>query len=139
MMRRPISFAENVLQFLVDWSCILPRFVHTLDQIRLDQIRLDQIRLRAPQGVWIFPTTLPPHHIFGKCQKSSKNKPCSCLQLPWAALKVKLSVCWSVGQPQGFVKKLQKSSCPSVGQQVCWTGDFVKKLTYDFNFVSKIL
>ena len=31
MTRRPIGSAENVLQFWVDWSCILPRFVHRLD------------------------------------------------------------------------------------------------------------
>ena len=138
MMRRPIGSAENVLQFLVDCSCILPRFVHRLDQIRSDQIRLDQIESTS-RCLDFFRPPSPLPHIFGKRQKSSKNKSCSCLQLPWAALKVKLSVCWSVGRPQGFVKKLQKSSCPSVGRQVCRTRDFVKKLTYDFNFVSKIL
>ena len=139
MTRKPICSAENVLQFWVDWSCILPRFVHRLDQIRLDWIRLDQIRLRAPQGVWIFSSTQPLSSF------TSKVKQKQVLFLLLAALGstksqiVCLSVCWSVGRPQGFVKKLQKSSCPSVGCQVCRTGDFVKKLDCDYDFVITIL
>ena len=31
MTRRPVSSVKNVLQFWVNWSCILARFVHRLD------------------------------------------------------------------------------------------------------------